>query len=76
MPSYWIPYKLVGKNGADKISALFFFFFWKKYVTGIIALQIKYATMMENTTEKITLCGQTRNTQRNNYGKTSATTEK
>ena len=39
------------------------FFFWKKYVAGIIALRINYASMAANATEKITLCGQTRHTQ-------------
>lgn len=46
VPSDWIPcghmeHFLVEKNGADKISALFFFFFWKN-VTGIIALRARY----------------------------------
>lgn len=57
LPSDWIPcghmeHFRVEKNGADKISALFF---WKN-VPGIIALRINYASIAENTTEKITLC--------------------
>ena len=52
-------------------------FFLEKYVAGIIALRINYASMAENATEKITLCGQTRHTQhRTTTEKTSVSMEK